>query len=75
MNFARKKNPQERQEALMGRLSQLFWFLDEEAMPTELEIRAKYTHLSITPEIKNLRREHVRKIRADRKTKCEVTKK
>ena len=47
----------------MGRLSQLFWFFDEEKMPTEAELKHNYSHLSITPEIKRLRR----KIRRERK--------
>jgi len=40
----------------MGRLSQLFWFLNEEKMPTPDYIKNHYTHLDITPEIKKLRR-------------------
>jgi len=39
----------------MGRLSQLFWFLNAEEMPDAIEQKTVYTHLNITPKLKRLR--------------------
>ena len=42
----------------MGRLSQIFWFMNEEKMPTYMEIVHQYTHLGITDELKSARRKY-----------------
>ena len=54
-------------EDYMSRLSQLYWLLNEKTMPTEGQIRHYYTSLSITPEIKKIRREHSAMIRKKEK--------
>ena len=50
----------------MGRGSDLYWFLNEKKIPTEKQIQHYYTHLSITPEIKKVRREHLKLIKAEK---------
>jgi len=47
----------------MGRGSQIFCFLNEEKMPTELQQRHYYTSLHITPELKKLRREYRKELK------------
>jgi hypothetical protein len=40
----------------MSRLSQLFWFLNEDKLPTIEEQKTIYTDIQITEELKALRR-------------------
>jgi len=47
----------------MGRGSQIFWFLNEDKMPTELEQRHYYSHVEITDELKKLRRKYRHNLR------------
>ena len=48
---------------LMGRASQIFWFLNAGKMPSEEELTNYYTHLHVTDELKKLRAEHQRNLR------------
>lgn len=49
----------------MGRLSQLFWYLNAETHPTLLEKKHHYSHLEITEHLKKLRREYRRRLRVE----------
>ena len=42
----------------MGRLSQLFWFMNADKMPTKQEQQHHYSHLDVTDEVKAIRKEH-----------------
>jgi len=54
----------------MSRLSQLYWLLNEEKMPTKIEQEHHYTSLSIDDQVKKIRREHLAIIRkADKESK------
>ena len=57
---------------LMGRGSQIFWFLNADKMPSEEELTNYYTHLHVTDELKKLRAEHqinLRKVLRENKEK------
>ena len=42
----------------MGRISQLFWYLNMEEAPNEVEKKTVFTHLDITDDLKKLKREY-----------------
>ena len=41
----------------MGRLSQAFWFINREKIPTEREMKFIYSHISKTEELKKIRKD------------------
>jgi len=51
----------------MGSLSQFFWYINAEEAPTEFQLLLHYTHISITPELKKLRRDHQNQLRRNEK--------
>lgn len=51
--------------SLMGRGSQIFWFLNSEKIPTPHEISHHYTHLSVNSELKRLRDSHQRNLKKE----------
>jgi len=50
----------------MGRLSELFEFLNAEDIPGAHEMQVKYTHISKTPELKALRLAYRKVLRRER---------
>ena len=42
----------------MGRLSELFWFINAEKIPSNREARFYYHYLSKTPELVKIRRQY-----------------
>jgi hypothetical protein len=51
----------------MGRLSEYYDFINQEEIPNKLQILHRYTAISITPEIKKLRRKYRNELKAERK--------
>jgi len=47
----------------MGRLSEYIWFMNEEKMPSQTELRHRYRYLTITDELKKARREYRARLR------------
>jgi len=47
----------------MGRGSQIFWYLNSEKHPTDEELRVVYTHLGITSDLKDRRKEYRRMLK------------
>jgi hypothetical protein len=45
---------------MMSRLSQFFWFLNEERMPNKIQQQHYYTALEITDDLKAIRRKYRR---------------
>ncbi len=43
-------------EGTVLRLSQFIWYMNEKEHPTYLDIRHRYNHIEITPELKKARR-------------------
>ena len=56
----------------MGRLSEFICFINEKTMPNKLQIQHRYTSISITEEVKKLRRDHQRRLKKDRRDKNEA---
>jgi len=48
---------------IMGKGSQIFWFLNAEKIPTSMEQIHHYSHLSITNELKKIRRIYRRELK------------
>ena len=47
----------------MATITQFIQFMNQEEMPGEMELHVRYTHLEITPELKELRGVYRRNLR------------
>jgi len=52
----------------MGRLSQLYWFINADPIPTDYEMACQYSHIAKTDEIKEIRRQALKATRLNSKT-------
>jgi len=52
----------------MGRLSEFIDFINQKEMPTKLQIQHRYTAISITDEIKKLRKKHQKELKRSNDT-------
>lgn len=51
----------------MGRGSEIFWFINEKEIPNDTEMQHRYRYISKTDELKKLRAEHQKRLRAEKK--------
>ena len=51
----------------MGRGSEIFWFINEKEIPSKEEMIHRYRYISKTPEVMELRKQHLKRKRKEKK--------